>query len=164
MHQSTTPSLSLTIWPRWSSRQFLSLPIVQNLLPMTFGYSLSSEAVVMRQLRRWKSLWRKSLTRSQKRTSMGPSRSCWNSTTSALLTEEITSNGDLNFICVPSIKVPIRKKSGNLLNDPHIYIYIYIYIWCLSIHWTSVTANKSTNNNVVFFFVPDLKIVYYKNY
>ena len=39
MHQSTTPSLSQTIWPRWASRQFLSLPIVQTLLPVTFGYS-----------------------------------------------------------------------------------------------------------------------------
>ena len=29
-----------------------TLPIVQTLLPVTFGYSLSSEAVVMRQLRR----------------------------------------------------------------------------------------------------------------
>ena len=48
MHQSTTPSLSQTIWPRWASRQFLTLPIVQTLLPVTFGYSLSSEAVVMR--------------------------------------------------------------------------------------------------------------------
>ena len=46
MHQSTTPILSQTIWPRWASRQFLSLPIVQTLLPVTFGYSLSSEAVV----------------------------------------------------------------------------------------------------------------------
>ena len=52
--------------------------------PVTFGYSLSSEAVVMRQLRRWKSLWRRSLTRSLKRISMGYSRSCWNGTTSAL--------------------------------------------------------------------------------
>ena len=26
IHQSTTPSLSQTIWPRWASRQFLSLP------------------------------------------------------------------------------------------------------------------------------------------
>ena len=26
MHQSTTPSLSLTIWPRWASRKFLTLP------------------------------------------------------------------------------------------------------------------------------------------
>ena len=28
MHQSTTPSLSQTIWPRWASRRFLTLPIV----------------------------------------------------------------------------------------------------------------------------------------
>ena len=53
-----------------------SPPKVQTLLPVTFDYSLSSEAVVMRQLRRWKSLWRRSLTRSHKRTSMGPFRSC----------------------------------------------------------------------------------------
>ena len=58
----------------------------------TFGYSLSSEAVIMRQLR-WKRLWRRSLTRSHKRTSMGPSRSCWNGTTSALQPEEITLKG-----------------------------------------------------------------------
>ena len=62
MHQSTTPSLSQTIWPRWASTQFLSLPIVAALLPLTFGYSLSSQAVAMRQLRRWKRLWRSSLT------------------------------------------------------------------------------------------------------
>ena len=60
---------------------------------VTFAYSLSSEAVVMRQLRKWKMLWRRSLTRSHKRTSMGPSRSCWNSTTSALQLEEIISKG-----------------------------------------------------------------------
>ena len=93
MHQSTTPSVSQTIWPRLASRQFLTLPIVQTLLPVTFGYSLSLEAVVMRQLRIWKRLWRRSLTRSHKRTSMGPSRSCWKSTASALQPEEITSKG-----------------------------------------------------------------------
>ena len=41
MHQSTSSSLSQTIWPRWASRQLLILPIVQTLLPVTFGYSLS---------------------------------------------------------------------------------------------------------------------------
>ena len=82
-----------TIWARWASRQFLSLPIVQTLFPVTFGYFLSSEAVIMRQLRRWKRLWWRSLTCSHKRTSMGPSRSCWNSTTSALQSEEITWKG-----------------------------------------------------------------------
>ena len=92
MHQSTTPSLSQTIWPRWASRQFLTLPIVLTLLHVTFGYSLSSEAVIMRQLRRWKRLWQSSLTRSHTRTSMGCSRICWNST-SALQPEEITLKG-----------------------------------------------------------------------
>ena len=91
LHQSTTSSLPPTIWPRWASRQFPSLPIVQTLLPVTFGYSLSSGAVVMRQLRRWKMLWRRSLTCSHKRTLMGPWRSFWNGTTSALQPEEITS-------------------------------------------------------------------------
>ena len=35
--------------------------------------------------------------------------------------------GNLSFMCVLSIKVAIRKKSGNLFNDL-LYIYIYIYI------------------------------------
>ena len=80
MHQSTTLYLSQTIWPRWASKQFLSFPIVQTLLPVTFAYSLSSQAVVMRQLTRWKRLWWRSLTCSHKRTSIGLSRSCWNGT------------------------------------------------------------------------------------
>ena len=76
----------------FSSRQFISLPIVETLLPVTFAYSLSSEAVVLRQLRRWKKLWWRSLTRWHNRTSMGLPRSCWNDT-SALQPEEITSKG-----------------------------------------------------------------------
>ena len=81
----------------------------------------------MRQLRIWKRLWRRSLTRSHKRTSMGPSRSYWNGT-SALQPKEITSKRSRSFMCVLSIKVPIWKKSVNLFNDPRVYIYIYIYI------------------------------------
>ena len=91
IHQSTTPSLSQTIWARWAS-QFLILPIVETLFSVTFTYSLSSEAVVMRQLRRWKRLWRRLLTRSHKRTSMGSSRGCLNGT-SALQPEEINLKG-----------------------------------------------------------------------
>ena len=123
MHQSTTPSLSQTIWARWASRQFLSLPIVQTLLPVTFAYSLSSrknlETVVMRQLRRWKKLWWRSLTHSHKRTSKGPSRSCLNSTISALQLEEITSK---EFHVCTINKSAHTKKSGNLYNDPRIFI------------------------------------------
>ena len=57
------------------------------------------------------------LSRSHNRASMGPSRGCWNGTTSALQPEEITLKGT-SFMCVLSIKVPIRKKSGNFFNDP----------------------------------------------
>ena len=39
---------------------------------------------------------------------------------------------------------------------------IHGYIGCLNIHGTHMTANNSTDNNVVFFFVSDLEIVYYK--
>ena len=31
-------------------------------------------------------------------------------------------DGDLSFMCVLPIKVPIRKKNGNLLYEPRIYI------------------------------------------
>ena len=127
MHQSTTPSLSQTIWPRWASRQFLNLPVVQTLLPVTFGYSLSSEAVVMRQLRRWKRLWRRSLTRSHKRTSMGPSRSCLNGTTSALQLEEITSKGTRVSCVYYQQKCPYEKSLETYLMI-HVYIYIYIVL------------------------------------
>ena len=58
-----------------------------------FRLFLSSRVVIMRQLRRWKRLWWSSLTCSHMRTSMWPSRSCWNSTTSALQPEEITLKG-----------------------------------------------------------------------
>ena len=84
-------------------RQFLSLPIVKTLLPVTFGYSLSTrttlEAVVMRQLRRWKRLWRRSLALSHQRTSMGPSGSCWNHITYVWQPKEITSKGT-RVLCV----------------------------------------------------------------
>ena len=33
----------------------------------------------------------------------------------------------------------------------------------LNVHGTHVTANYSTNKNGVFFFISDLKIVYYNN-
>ena len=73
-HLSTTPCLSQTIWTRWVSRQLFTLPLVHTLLPVTFGYSSRKGAVVMRKLRRWKRLWRRSLIRSH-RTPMGTSRS-----------------------------------------------------------------------------------------
>ena len=125
IHQSTTPFLSQTIYPRWASRQFLSLPIVQTLLPVTFGYSLSSEVVIMRQLRRWKRLWRRSLTRSHKRTSMRPSGSILNGKLVHCSRRRMLRRGLEFYVCTINKNV---HKSGNLSYAPRIYIYIYIYI------------------------------------
>ena len=96
-HQDNAPvhnSILVTDYlTKMGIKQFLTVPIIETLLPVTFGYSLSSEGVVLRQIRRWKRLWRRSMTRSRKRTSMRPSRSCWNGTTSRLQLEEIISKG-----------------------------------------------------------------------
>ena len=121
MHQSTTPSLSRTLWPRWASRQFLTLPIVQTLVPVTFSYTLSSEAVVMRQLRRWKRLWRRSLTRSHKRTSMGPSRSSRNDRTMHCSRRRLLRRGLEFHVCT-------INKSGHTKESLETYLMIYIYI------------------------------------
>ena len=45
----------------------------------------------------WKRLWRRSLIRSHKRTSIRPSRSCWNGTTSALQQETFVFSRGLEF-------------------------------------------------------------------
>ena len=120
IHQSTTPSLSQTIWPRLAYRQFLTLRRLQTLLPVTFAYSLSSEAVVMGQLRRWKKLWRRSLTGSHKSTSMGPSGSCWNGKQVPVSRKRLLWRW-LEFHVCTTYKSTHTKKSGNLFNDPLIF-------------------------------------------
>ena len=63
MHQSTAPPLSQTIWPRWASRQLLTLPIVQTLFPVTFFlFPKLRGCLLWDNLRRWKRLRRRSLT------------------------------------------------------------------------------------------------------
>ena len=63
----------------------------------------------MRQLRRWKRLGRRSLTRLHKRTSMGHCRSCWNGTTSGLQRERITSKGTRVSCVYYQWKCPYEK-------------------------------------------------------
>ena len=48
-------------------------------------------------------------------------------------------------MCVLSIKLPIRKKSGNLFNDPRIYIYIYIYIYIRVLVFTKSLCGYVSN-------------------
>ena len=49
-------------------------------------------------------------------------------------------------MCVLSIKVPKRKKSGNLFNDPRVYIYIYISLKSYSLDMNVTPLNKETNS------------------
>ena len=125
MHQSTTPSLSQTIWPRWASRQFLSLHLVQTLLPVTFGYSLSSEALVMRQLRRWKRLWRRSLTLTQE------FNVCTINNTINVpdigLGVRVFANGPGDLVSIPGRVIPKTQKmvlDASLLSTQHYKVRI----------------------------------------
>ena len=127
MHQSSTPSLSQTIfYPRWESRQFLALPIVQTLLPVTFAYSLSSEAVVMRQLRRWKSC----------------DESHWHAHTRGLpwdLPEVVGTVQQVHYsrrrllrrglefhVCTINKSAHTKKKNGNLYYDPRMLNFSFL--------------------------------------
>ena len=96
-----------------SSASLLSIPCSLWHLVIT----LSSQAIIMRELRRWKWLWRRSLTCSHKRTSMGPSSSCWNGRTSALQPLRLLRRG-LEFHMCTINKSAYTKKSGKLFNDP----------------------------------------------
>ena len=110
MHQSTTASLSQTIWP-----------IVQTLLPVTFGYSLSSkknlEAVIKRQLKRWKRMWWRSLTHSHKRTSLGLPEIVGTVQQVYCSRWRLLRRGLEFHVCTIN-KSAHTKKSGNLLCAP----------------------------------------------
>ena len=62
--QCTSPQLHLChrLFDQDGHQDSCHHPYSPDLAPVTFAYSLSSEAVVMRQLRRWKRLWQRSLT------------------------------------------------------------------------------------------------------
>ena len=96
-HQDNAPVHNSTLITDYLTKMGIETvphpPYSRDLAPCDFGCSLSSEAVVMRQSRRWKRLWWRPLTRSHERTSMRPSGSCLNGTTSAFQPEEITSKG-----------------------------------------------------------------------
>ena len=83
-------------------QQLLSLPLVKTLFPVTFGYSLSSEAVVMRQLRRWMMLWRRGLPRGIAEV-FGTVKKC-------IAAGRDYFEGDQSFMCVLSIKCPCEKS------------------------------------------------------
>ena len=65
-------------------------------------------------------LWRRSLTRSHKRTSMGAFKKLLERYNKCIAAGGYFFEGDLSFMYVLLIKVPIQKKSGNLSYAPRI--------------------------------------------
>ena len=84
-------------------------PLVKTLLPVNFCYSRSLEAVVMRQLRRWKAMTKviDTLTQEDFDGTFQKLFECYNKCIAA---EGDYFEGDSSFMCVLSIKVPIQKK------------------------------------------------------
>ena len=129
MNQSTTPSLSQTIWLRWASRQFHALPIVETLLPVTFAYSLSSEAVVMIQLRRWKKLWRSSLTSSHKRTSVGLPEVVETVQQMHCIRRKLLRSGLEFHVCTINKSAHTKKVWKMIVCPIYLSVYLCVYAW-----------------------------------
>ena len=101
-------------------RQFLSLPIVQTLLPVTFGLFPKLRGCRYETIEERKEAATKVIETLTQEDFHGAFKKLLE-----LYNKCIASGGDWSFMCVLSIKVPIRKMSGNFFNDPRIYIYIY---------------------------------------
>ena len=143
IHQSTTPSLSQTIWPRWASRQFLSLPIVQTLLPVTFLFPKLT-GCRYKTIEKMKKAVTKVIDMFIREDFHGALVKLLERYNKCIAAGGDYYGEDWSFMCVLSIKVPIRKRSRNLYNDPHNgaieLVYPYDAIYHVS-HHTSRTSS-----------------------
>ena len=119
MHQSPTPSLSLTIWKRWAWSQFLSFPIDQTLLPVTFGYSPSSEAVVMRTIEEMKEAVTKVIDALTQKDFHAAFQKLLERYNKCIAAGGDYFEGGLEFhVCTINKSCPYEKSLENLFNDP----------------------------------------------
>ena len=107
------------------------LPYGPDLAPCDFWLFPKLRDCCYETIEEMKEAVTKLLTLLHKRTSMGPSRGCWDGTTSALQPEDSTSKGT-RVSCVYYQKSAHTKKSGNLFNDPHIYKFVCVCV-CVSV-------------------------------
>ena len=133
--QCTSPQLHPChrLFDQDGHRDSFTIPIVQTLLPVTFGYSLSSEAVIMRQLRRWR----------------GCDEGHWHAHTRGLpwglrevvgMVQQMHCSRrsllwrGLEFHVCTINKSAHTKKSGNLSYAPHKWnkYHIQIHLWTYS--------------------------------
>ena len=146
MHQSTTPSLSQTIWPRWTSRQLLTLPVVQTLLPVTWLFP-KLRGCHYEKIEEMKVAVTKVIDTLTQEDFHGAFQKLLERYKCVAAGRDYFE-GDKSFMCVLSIKVPIRKKSGNLFNDPRLCInYVWYWITCSS--WYAIRQNQTIPNLIL---------------
>ena len=90
---------------------------------------LKEKAVVMRQLRRWKRLWRKSLAHSQKRTSMNFPEVVGTVQQVHFSRRKLIQRGLEIHVCTINRRAHTKKVRKLIEGTSYIYIEIYIYIY-----------------------------------
>ena len=121
IHQSTTPSLSQTIWAKWAWRQFLILPIVQTLPPCDFCLFPKLRSCRYDAVEEMKEAVTKVIDTLTQEDFHGAFQKTLERYNKYIAAGGYYFEGDEIFMCVLSIKVPIRKKSGNLSYAPRTY-------------------------------------------
>ena len=134
MHQSTTSSLSQTIWWRWASRQFLTLPIVRDfcLFPKL---KEKLRGCCYETIEEMYEAVMKVIEMLTQEDSHGAFQKLLEWYNKCIAARGDYFEGDYSFMCVLSIKLPIQKKSGNLLKAPHILHYLIWWFWVQSLSW-----------------------------
>ena len=94
-----------------------TVPQPPYVLPVTFRYSLSSEAVIMEM----KEPVTKVIDTLTEDDFHGAFERLLERYNKCIAAGGDYFDGDKSFMCVLSIKVPIRKMSGNLFDDPRSY-------------------------------------------
>ena len=114
MRQSTTPSFSQTIWPRWASRQFVTHPIVLSLLPDFWLFS-KLRGCHYETIEEIKEAVTKVIDTLSQVDFHGAFQKLLERYNKYIATEGDYFEADKSFMCVLSIKVPIKKEVWKLI-------------------------------------------------
>ena len=125
MHQSTTPSLSQTIWARWRVPQ---PPYSPDLAPCDFCLFPKLRGCHYETIEKMKEAVAKVIDMLTQDDLHGAFQKFLEWYNKCIAARGDFFEGNLSFMCVLSIKVLIRKKSRNLFNEPHICIYICLFV------------------------------------
>ena len=118
MHQYTTPSLSQTIWPRWASRTVPHPPYNPDRAPCDFWLFPKLRGCRYEIIEEKKEAVTKVIDTLTQEEIYGAFQQLFEQYNKYIAAGGDYFEGDQSVMCVLWINVLIRKKSGNLFNDP----------------------------------------------